>query len=57
MPGDGRLALTKDVVMKSLGLKGLLNINLSVLLFSLAKAFNGFPSGHANFNRSLPGLE
>jgi hypothetical protein len=54
---DGRHALSKDVVMKPLSLKGLLNINMNVLPLSLAIASNGFPGGHADLNRSLPSLE
>jgi hypothetical protein len=57
VPRDGRFVLTKDVAMEPLGLKGLLNPNLSVLFPSLSRVFDGFPGGHANLNRGLPSLE
>jgi hypothetical protein len=56
VPRDGRLTLIKDVVMKPLGLKGLFNSIMSVLLLNVVIASKGFLGGHANLNCSLLGL-
>ncbi len=57
MPSDGSLALPKDVVMEPLGLEGLLNTNLDIQVSTPTRGPNGFPGGHADFDRGHPGLE
>jgi hypothetical protein len=57
VPSDGSLALPKDVEVKPLGLKGLLNTNLNILVFTLTRGPNGFPGGHADLNHGHPSLE
>jgi hypothetical protein len=57
VPSDGSLALPKDVVMEPLGLEGLLNTNLDIQVFTPTRGPNGFPGGHADFNRGHPSLE
>ncbi len=43
--------------MEPLGLKGLLNPSLSVLILKLPRIFYGSPGGHADFDSGLPGLQ
>ncbi|CAK9881276.1 unnamed protein product [Sphagnum jensenii] len=43
--------------MEPLGLEGLLNTNLDIQVFTPIRGPNGFPGGHANFDRGHPGLE
>ncbi len=57
VPRDGGLALSKDVTVKPLGPKGLLNIKLLILTPIMSKGPNGLPGGHAHLGSGLPGLE
>ncbi len=57
VPRDGGFVLSKDVAMEPLGLKGLFNPNLSVLISNMPRVSDGSPGGHANLSSSLPGLE
>ncbi len=57
VPRDGGLALSKDVTVKPLGPKGLLNIKLLILTPILSRGPNGLPGGHAHLGSGLLGLE
>jgi hypothetical protein len=56
-PGNGSLALPKDVAAKPFSLKGLFNAKLNVLVSILTRGSNGLPGAHANLSRSFPRLE
>jgi hypothetical protein len=57
VPSDGGLALPKDVEVKPLSPKGLLNTNLDILVFTLTRGSNGFLGGHVDLDRDRPSLE
>ncbi len=57
MPSDGGFALPKNVEVKPLGFKGLLNTNMNILVFTLTRGFDGFQGGHVDFNHGHPCLE
>jgi len=57
VPQNGSLALPKDVEVKPLSLKGIFNSTLNVVVPILTRGSNGFPGGHADFNRNLPSLK
>ncbi len=56
-PRNGSLALPKDMAVKPLSPKGLLNANLMLMLPTLTRRSDGPPGGHANLGRGLPRLK
>ncbi len=56
-PRNGSLALPKDMAVKPLSPKGLLNANLMLMLPTLTRRSNGPLGGHANLGRGLPCLK
>jgi len=56
-PRNGSLALPKDMAVKPLSPKGLLNANLMLMLPTLTRISDGPPCGHANLSCGLPRLK